>query len=96
MWRTPERGFAGVERPAVDEHLGEGVILREAMEAARAEQIGARIADVGDQQIPTEAPSARQRRPHAAQRRIFAPLPEDHRAGLLHDVPRATLQFGRR
>ena len=72
------------------------MILGEAMEAARPEQIGARVSDVSDQQVPTEAASGRQRRSHAAQGRILAPLFEDRRPDLPHDVLRATLHFGRR
>ena len=42
---------ARLEPPPVDEHLSDRVILGEAMEAARPEQIGARVSDVNDQQV---------------------------------------------
>ena len=54
------------------------------MQTAGAQQVGSRVADMGDQQVAAKASCRGQRRPHPAQRRVALAALDEHRADFLH------------
>ena len=84
--------LAGGELPGVDEQLHVGVVFGEAMQRAGAQQVGARVADVDDEQLPAEAPGGGQRRSHAAERLVLAAALDHVGADLLYRLAGAPLE----
>ena len=76
----------------IDQELREGVIAGESVQGPGAQQVGARVADMGDQQIAAETARGGQRRAHAAQRRVAPARVDEERPHCLDALSGPVLQ----
>ncbi len=79
---------------AIHQLLHERVIARELVQGVAPKQVGARVADVDDLQVVSQAHGDRDRRPHSAERRILLRARNQLAVDVLDSLFRATLDLG--
>lgn len=80
------RGLVLGDPALVDEGLDEGVVLRDLLEASLAQEVGARVADVGEDELVARSQQGGDGRAHAEQLGLAVDDPPDPRVGLVDDA----------